>query len=95
MVTDHRLNSSETFPSIQHWLGGQYGYNLVDNYRQLLEEEDKTDQFLNKHIYVSDTHSQASFSLGLTICNWKGKTVTFVFLPLFLSDILQYPFWFK
>ena len=46
MVTDHRINKSDTFPSIQQWLTGQYGYDVIDNYRELLEEEDRQDQFM-------------------------------------------------
>jgi len=45
MVTDHRINKSETFPSIQQWLGGQYGYIALDTFRDSLELLDKEDRF--------------------------------------------------
>ena len=46
MVTDHRVNRSETFPNISHWFSGQYGYHVIDKFRDDLEEDDKNDQFL-------------------------------------------------
>lgn len=45
MVSDHRVNKSETFPSISQWFAGQYGFEFINNTRELLEEEDKNDQF--------------------------------------------------
>ena len=45
MVTDHRINKSETFPNIQQWFSGQYGYLALDNFRDSLEVEDKEDRF--------------------------------------------------
>jgi len=46
MVTDHRVNKSETFPNINHWFSGQFGFGVIDNYREQLEDLDKEDQFL-------------------------------------------------
>ena len=45
MVSDHRVNKSETFPNISQWFAGQYGFEFINNTRELLEEEDKNDQF--------------------------------------------------
>jgi len=46
MISDHRVNKSETFPNISQWFAGQYGFEFINNTRELLEEEDKSDQFL-------------------------------------------------
>ena len=46
MVTDHRVNRSETFPNISQWFSGQYGYQVIDKFREDLEEDDKQDQFI-------------------------------------------------
>ena len=46
MVTDHRINKSETFPNINQWFTGQHGYDVIDNFRNQLEELEKDDQFL-------------------------------------------------
>ena len=46
MATDHRVNKSETFPNINHWFSGQFGFGVIDNYREQLEDLDKEDQFL-------------------------------------------------
>jgi len=45
MVTDHRINQSETFPNINQWFAGQYGYQVLDSFRDSLEEVDKEDRF--------------------------------------------------
>ena len=46
MVTDHRVNRSETFPNISQWFAGQYGFETIEEFREQLEQEDKNDQFL-------------------------------------------------
>merc|ERR1712058_120239 len=46
MLTDHRVNKSETFPNINHWFSGQFGFGVIDDYREQLEDIDKEDQFL-------------------------------------------------
>merc|ERR1712083_857359 len=38
MISDHRVNRSETFPNISHWFAGQYGYQVIDKFRDDLEE---------------------------------------------------------
>ena len=45
MVTDHRINQSETFPNINQWFSGQYGYQVLDSFRESLEVVDKEDRF--------------------------------------------------
>ena len=45
MVTDHRIGKSETFPNIQQWFSGQYGYIALDHFRDSLELVDKEDRF--------------------------------------------------
>ena len=45
MVTDHRVNQSETFPNINQWFSGQYGYQVLDSFRESLEVVDKEDRF--------------------------------------------------
>jgi len=50
MVTEHRLGQSTTFPSIQLWLAGSLGYQVLDNYRHnlhLLDREDRLDILIN------------------------------------------------
>ena len=46
MVTDHRIGKSETFPNINQWLSGQYGFSVIDEFREQLEDDDREDQFL-------------------------------------------------
>jgi len=44
MISDHRVSQSTTVPSIQQWLAGSLGYDLLDRLRQDLEQVDRTDR---------------------------------------------------
>jgi len=44
MISDHRVSQSTTVPSIQQWLGGSLGYDLLDRLREELEQLDRTDR---------------------------------------------------
>jgi len=44
MVTDHRLGQSTTLPSIQQWFSGSLGYDILDKYREGLEQMDRNDR---------------------------------------------------
>jgi len=52
MISDHRVSQSTTVPSIQQWLAGSLGYDLLDRLREDLELVDRTDRLdllLNSH----------------------------------------------
>lgn len=44
MISEHRLSQSTTVPSIQQWLTGNLGHDIIDRFREDLEVLDRNDR---------------------------------------------------
>jgi len=50
-ISDHRITQSRTVPNIATWFNGQYGYDLLDEFKSHLREQEKKSKLLD---YLED-----------------------------------------